>query len=144
MSKTVTARPKTDKATSTKTAIVTKKQHKTLWKYYITGILCIWNTQPRIVLLHGSFATAVSWANINWRAHIYYLDFYLRTLVPGSALSSSILKNQEQNYGPQFAIDGMWSFECVFSLCEHQLHLIAHHVNGHIFSTIGFTERVPS
>ena len=28
-------------------------------------------------------------------------------------MSSSILRNQEQNYGPQFAIDGMWSFECV-------------------------------
>ena len=43
--------------------------------------------------------------------------FFVSILVPGSALSSSIRRNQKQNYGPQFAVDNMWSFDCV--QCEN-------------------------
>ena len=40
-------------------------------------------------------------------------SFLISILVPGSALSSSIRRNQKPNYGPQFAVDNMWSFDCV-------------------------------
>ena len=44
-------------------------------------------------------------------------SFPISIIVPGSALSSSIRRNQKQNYGPQFAVDNMWSFDCV--QCEN-------------------------
>ena len=44
-------------------------------------------------------------------------SFLISILVPGAALSSSVRRNQKQNYGPQFAVDNMWSFDCV--QCEN-------------------------
>ena len=44
-------------------------------------------------------------------------SFPISIIVPGSVLSSSIRRNQKQNYGPEFAVDNMWSFDCV--QCEN-------------------------
>ena len=47
-------------------------------------------------------------------------------------------------YSAQASTELLINILLVFSLCEGQLHLIADHINGHISSTVGFSERVPS